>query len=366
MLGGLFNTGPLFREPKHVILEGLHPVSGGHKIHYEVVGNNAGKPVVFLHGGPGRGIQHSIWSFFNPRKYRIILIDQRGSGGSTPRGSLDYNTTGDIVEDLEAIRILLGVDKWMVFGCGWGSFLARAYAQKYPANVSEIVLTGVISFSPKEIDWLFRYGASEHFPEAWADFAKPMVMAPKNNWEKLLQRVRGSKPMSPGQWFLRPAGDVSLIRIYHHLLTEGNEDEQHEAVRAWTNWENTVCGDAKRSAEGPAFEQAAVVAKIASYYFLNGGFIKPEEMVKGLNVIRAHRIPGVIIHGENDTVSPVAHVMELVRAWPEAKFIRVPGAGHSIVDPNIQRALVQVTEDLGGCGCLFKFGQHGEHGQPVA
>jgi proline iminopeptidase len=357
MWSGLFHSGPLFREPKHVILEGMHPVPGGHQVHYEVVGNNTGKPVVFLHGGPGRGIDHSVWSFFNPRKYRIILVDQRGSGRSTPRGSLDYNTTGDIVEDLESIRILLGVEKWMLFGCGSGSFLARAYAQKYPTNVSEIVLTGLVSFSPKEIDWLFRYGASEHFPEAWADFAKPIVMAPKNGWEKFLVRLRGNKPMTPGQWFLRPAGDVSLLKIYHHLLTEGNEDEQHEAVRAWTNWENTVCGDAKRSAEGPAYEQASVVARIASYYFLNGGFIKPEDMLKGLNVIRAHRIPGIIVHGENDTVSPIAHAMELVRAWPEAKFVRVPGAGHSIVDQNIQRALVQVTEDLGGCGCLFKFGQ---------
>lgn len=352
-----FNSGPLFREPKHIILEGMHPVSGGHRIRYQVVGNNSGKPVVFLHGGPGRGIDHSIWSFFNPRKYRIILVDQRGSGDSTPRGSLDYNTTGDSVEDLESVRILLGVDKWMLFGCGSGSFLARAYAQKYPTNVSEIVLTGVVSFSPKEIDWLFRYGASEHFPDAWVNFARPMAIPPKTGWEKFLSRFRGSKPLSPGQWFSRPAGDVTLLKIYHHLLTEGSEEEQHAAVLAWTNWENTVCGDAKRSADGPAFEQASVVARIASYYFLNGGFIKQEDMARGLNVIRAHRIPCVIVHGENDTVTPIAHVMELVRAWPEAKFIRVPGAGHSIVDTSIQKALVQVTEELGGCGCLFKFGQ---------
>lgn len=353
----IFHSGPLFREPQRVILEGMHPVSRGHRIHYKVVGNNAGKPVVYLHGGPGRGIDHSIWSFFNPRKYRIILIDQRGAGESTPRGSIDYNTTGDSVQDLECIRILLGVDKWMMFGIGSGTFLARAYAQEHPENVSEIVMAGVISFSPREIDWLFRYGASEHFPDAWANFARPMVTTPKSGLEKLLQRVRGNQPTTPGQWFLRPACDMTLVKLYHQLITSGTEEEQHQAVRAWTDWENTVCGDAKRSADGPAYEQAAVVAKIASYYFLNGGFIKPEEMAKGLNVIRAHRIPCVIVHGENDTVSPIAHLMELVKAWPEAKLIRVPGAGHSLVDTRIQRALVDVTEELGGCGCRFKFGE---------
>lgn len=357
---GFLHSGPLYREPTRVLLEGMHPVSGGHRIHYKVVGNNSGKPVVFLHGGPGRGIDNSIWSFFNPRKYRIILIDQRGAGQSTPRGSIDYNTTGDTVEDLESIRILLGVEKWMEFAVGSGTFVARAHAQKYPESVSEIVMSGVISFSPREIDWLFRYGASEHFPEAWANFARAMQTVPKNNLDWLVQRLRGHQPTSPGQWFHRPAGDTTLLKIYHHLITAGTEDEQHQAVRAWTDWENTVCGDARRSAEGPAYEQASVVAKIASYYFLNGGFMKPEEMVRGLNVIRAHRIPCVIVHGENDTVSPIAHVMELAKAWPEAKLIKVPGAGHSILDPRIQRALVDVTEDLGGCGCMFKFGEKGQ------
>jgi proline iminopeptidase len=351
--------GPLFREPEHVILEGMHPVSDGHVIRYRVVGNNAGKPVVFWHGGPGRGWEESVWSFFNPRKYRIILIDQRGSGKSTPRGSLTNNTTSDVVEDFELIRILLGVDKWMMFAVGSGTLPAFVYSFRHPTRVSELVLSSVTSFSPREIDWLFRFGASEHFPEAWARFAKPMVSGPKNRMEKLIKLIRGDKPLSPESLYLRPVGDTTLLKIYYHLLTQGTEEEQREAVRAWTDWENTVCGDAKRSAEGPAFEQASVVARIACHYFLNAGFISQDELAKGLNIIRAHRIPGVIVHGENDTVSPIAHVRELAKGWPEARLISVPG-DHSLNHPPIQRALVDVTEELAPCRCLFKFGSKEE------
>ncbi len=317
---------PLWAEPK-VILSGYRPGKKGHSIYYEVRGSPRGKNVLFLHGGPGRGIANSVWSFFNPRVYRITLVDQRGCGKSTPRGCLDENNTWSLIEDLESIRAWLDIDKWMIFGCGGGSALGLAYAQTHPDRVSEIIVNNVITFRQKEIDWLFKYGASEHFPDAWEQFVAPVANARD-----------------------------SYLQAYSRLLTTGTPEEKRAAVRGWTAWEYANSGYSDYAAEGEAYEQASVVANIAAHYFVNGGFFSPDtQLLDNMHIIREHEIPGVIVHGEDDMANPVAHARELSLVWPEAKYVVVPDAGHSTKDTRIQKALTTATKDFGGCGCIFKF-----------
>jgi proline iminopeptidase len=318
-------SGPMW-PVSNIVMNGYLPVSAGHSVYYEVRGNNAGKPVLFLHGGPGRGIDHSIWSFFNPRIYRIILVDQRGCGKSKPRGCLENNNTEALLKDLESLRILLGVKQWMIFGCGWGSALGLKYAQTFPDTVSEIILNNFIACTQSEVDWLFRYGASEFLPDAWEQFARPVAHMPG-----------------------------TILQAYYRLLTRGTEEEQRAAVERWTTWENAISDGANFSAKGADYDQALVVAKIACHYFLHGGFFSPGmQLLENMAVIRERKIKGVIVHGERDMVNPFKHARDLARAWPEAKFVLVPDAGHSVRDTRIQKALLAETKEFGGCGCLFK------------
>lgn len=320
----LFGSG-LWHEPK-LRLSGTCPGAGdgGHEIYYETRGSPGGKPVLFIHGGPGRGIAHSVWSFFNPRSYNIILVDQRGCGKSTPKGLLVDNDTNSLVEDFELIRRRLGIDKWMLFGCGAGSALALAYAQKYPETVNTIILNNVIMFSPKELEWLFKFGASEFFPDDWAEFSTRVV-----------------------------SFGGSLLAAYYHALLNGDEEEKRKAVDGWTKWERTISGVAS-PVKDASTDEAYNTAKIACHFFVHGGWFKPGELLENMSVIRKHEIKGVIVHGEGDHVTPIARAIELHRAWPQAEFVSVPGAGHSIADPRIQAALLKATADFGGCGCVIK------------
>lgn len=301
---------------------------GKHSISYEVRGSPRGKNVLFLHGGPGRGIADSVWSFFNPRVYRIILVDQRGCGNSKPRGELDANNTWALIEDLESIRDLLDIDRWMIFGSGWGSALGLAYAQSHPTRVSEMILNNVITFRQKEIEWLFQYGASEHFPDAWERFLEPV------------RHIRKSP-----------------LKAYYDLLTRGDDCEQAAAVRGWSIWEQATSEIYDLDDCETSSDQASVVAKVACHYFVNAGFFTADtQLLENMETIREHNIPGVIVHGEDDMANPIAHARDLALAWPEAEYVVVPDAGHSTRNPKIQKALTKATEKFGGCGCLFKFG----------
>lgn len=317
--------GGLWKEPP-VRLRGMLSGAGdsGHQIYYETRGSPGGKPVLFIHGGPGRGIAHSIWSFFNPRSYYIVLVDQRGCGRSTPKGLLVDNNTQALVEDFELIRQRLGIEKWMLFGNGSGSSLALSYAQKYPQAVSMIIPNNVIMYRQKEIDWLFKFGASRFFPEAWSAFSNQV----------------------------RSFGG-SLLEAYYHALLHGDEESKRKAVAGWTQWENAISGIAAPS-EKANFEEAHNTALIACHYFVHGGFFQGDELLENMSVIREHEIPGVIVHGECDHVTPIEVAAELHHAWPQATFVPVPRAGHSVADPDIQAALLKATADFGGCGCLIK------------
>jgi proline iminopeptidase len=296
-------------------------VSTVHELYYEQVGNPSGKPVVFLHGGPGGGLVNDYRRYFNPEIYRVILFDQRGSGKSTPHASLEENTTWDLVADIERLREHLGIKRWQVFGGSWGSTLALAYAETHPDRVTELVLRGIFLCRPKEIQWFYQEGASSIFADVWEEFLK---VIPENERD-------------------------DMVSAYHRRLTSADEKVRVEAARAWSIWEGSTSKlffdyqSVERFAD-PEF--ALAFARIECHYFMNNCFF-PTENYLIENVGKIRQIPSVIVQGRYDVVCPMTSAWDLHRAWPEADLRMIPDAGHSISEPGIIDALVDATDQLG-------------------
>lgn len=293
-------------------------VSPIHELYFEECGNPDGKCVVFLHGGPGSGTVPRHRRFFDPARYRIILFDQRGAGRSTPAASLVDNTTWHLVEDMEQLRTTLGVARWQVFGGSWGSALALAYAEKYPENVTEIVVRGVFMLRKKEIDWFYQQGASFLFPDYWEDFVAEIPIAER--------------------------GD--LVGAYYRILTGDSGEQQARAARSWSVWEartSYLLPDEAYIARagGEAFSRA--FARIECHYFAHGGFFDPESQLLDA-VHRIRHIPAVIVQGRYDVVCPMETAWDLRRAWPEADFRLVSSAGHSMFEAGLTHELVSATD----------------------
>ena len=284
----------------------------------------AGKPVIFLHGGPGGGCTPGHRCFFDPKTYRIILFDQRGSGRSTPHASLEDNTTWDLVADIEKLRKHLGVSKWQVFGGSWGSTLALAYAESHPTAVTALVLRGIFLLRKQEIDWYYedRCGASMIFPDAWEAYTAPVAADLK-------------------------AGR-SLVEAYRKLLTGTDEALKRQAAGAWSRWEMStsalrVKAEDVARADDDAF--ALPFARIENHYFTNKGWFTSEsQLLDGVEKIR--HIPTVIVQGRYDVVCPARSAWDLHRAFPEAKLVLVADAGHSANEPGITSALVEATDEF--------------------
>lgn len=297
---------------------GLLGVDGKHRIYYEQCGNPDGKPALFLHGGPGGGGDVNARRFFDPDRYRIVVFDQRGSGRSRPHASLVDNTTWHLVADIERLRTELGIDRWLVFGGSWGSTLALAYAERHPRAVTELVLRGIFLLRRAELDWLFQVGASELFPEHWADFVAPI-----------------------------PEGERGdMLGAYHRRLNDDDPEVRMSAARAWSIWEGSTSAlvpneDLRAHFSAPDF--ALALARIETHYFVNGGFFEREDqLLEGIDAVRA--IPGVIVQGRYDVVCPMRTAWDLAERWPEARFELVPDAGHSAYEPGITHALVTATD----------------------
>ncbi len=295
-------------------------VSTLHTIHFEECGNPRGKPIIFLHGGPGGGIDPIHRRYFDPRKWRIVLCDQRGCGKSTPHAELRENTTWHLVADIEKLRERLGIEKWVVFGGSWGSTLALAYTEAHPERAKGIVLRGIFLLRKKELDWFYQEGASYLFPDAWESFLKPIP-----------QQERGS-----------------LMKAYYKRLTSRSRKTRLEAARAWSIWEATTSKlriDPKivRKFEKDRFAES--FARIEAHYFVNKGFFRKESQLLD-DARRIRRIPGVIVQGRYDVVCPMVSAWDLHRAWPEAKLIVVPDAGHSMSEPGIRQALLAETDRM--------------------
>ena len=290
----------------------------GHQIYYEQCGNPNGKPAVFLHGGPGGGGSIAVRRFFNPEKYNIVIFDQRGCGRSKPHGCLENNTTWDLVDDIEALKNMLEINNWLVFGGSWGSTLSLAYSQTYPKSVSEMVLRGIFMLRKKELDWFYQEGASNIFPEAWEKFLEPIDIDQRNN----------------------------LMAAYYKIFKSDEEEKKLSAAIAWSRWEGSTSSlsynpDMANSFSNPKF--ALAFALIENHYFVNKGFLEHENQLieTGIDIIR--HIPTTIVQGRYDIVCPMATAWELSKNWPEAKLIVAPSSGHTAFEKEITHELIKAT-----------------------
>ena len=290
---------------------------GKHEIYYEQCGNPKGKPAIFLHGGPGGGCGSLSRRFFNPKKYRIILFDQRGCGRSKPHTCLEDNTTWHLIEDIETIRERLSIKKWLIFGGSWGSTLAIAYAQKYPNNVSQMVLRGIFMLRQKELQWFYQYGASEMYPEAWQGFLKEIPENERDN----------------------------LIEAYRKIFYGKNKEKQLSAAKAWSKWEASCSfinhnPDAVKESINAEF--ALAFALIENHYFVNKGFLENEnQLLDNVDIIR--NIPTIIVQGRYDVVCPPTTAYELHSKWPESELVIAPFSGHSAFEKEITHELIKAT-----------------------
>lgn len=296
-------------------------VGDGHVIHWERVGTRGAKPAVFLHGGPGGGISPKQRRAFDPKLYDVMLFDQRGCGKSTPHASLDANTTWHLVADIERLRALMGVEKWQVFGGSWGSTLALAYAETYPERVTELIVRGIYTLQKSELDWYYQFGVSEMFPDKWERFLAPIPEAER--------------------------GD--MMAAYRKRLTSPDRAVQIEAAKAWSLWE----GETITLLPDPAFTQqhgddmfALAFARIENHFFTHAGWLEEGQLLR--DAVKLKGIPGVIVHGRYDMPCPLRTAWELARAWPDAEFHIIEGAGHAFSEPGILDRLIRTTDKFAG------------------
>ena len=293
-------------------------VSGIHEIYFEECGSPKGKPVVVLHGGPGGGISPFLRRLHDPALYRIILFDQRGCGQSTPNAELRENTTWHLVSDMEALRQHLGIETWQVLGGSWGSTLALAYAQKHTERVTELILRGIFTVRQREIRWFYQEGASALFPDVWETFVAPIPMDER--------------------------GD--LVAAYYKRLTGDDAQEQRACARAWSQWEASTLSLRPNPTLINEFGSdafALAFARIECHYFINNGFFECDgQLLMGVQKLRG--LPGVIVQGRYDVVTPAETAWALHKVWPEADFEIIPDAGHTGTEPGITDALIRATD----------------------
>ena len=289
-----------------------------HVMYWELCGNPAGRPALFLHGGPGAGLSPDHRRFFDPAHYRIVLFDQRGSGRSTPLGELRDNTTQHLIADIEALREQLGIDRWLVFGGSWGSTLALAYAQAHPERVTGLVVRGIFLARPHEIDW-FMTGMGRFFPEHHRRFLEALPEAER------------AEPLAN----------------YYRRIADPDPRVHKAAARAWSVYEG-ACATLLPSPETvAAFAEdtmALGLARLESHYFVHDCFLEEGQLLRDLGRIR--HMPAVIVQGRYDVICPPATAQALADAWPEAELVIVPDAGHSAMEPGIKRALVAATDGM--------------------
>jgi proline iminopeptidase len=297
--------------------QGWLAVGGGHEIYYEECGNPAGEPALLVHGGPGGGSNPTMRRFHDPRHYRIVLFDQRGCGRSRPNASLTDNTTWHLVHDMERLRRHLGIERWQLVGGSWGSTLALAYAETHPERVTALLLRGIFLLRQRELHWFYQDGCSWLFPEAFEAY----------------QRV------------IPPAERGDMIAAYYARLTSHDATIQLAAARAWSIWEGSTLSlmqDPERIKLFGAEHYAIAFARIECHYFVNRGFFeRDDQLLAGAHRIRD--IPGVIVHGRYDVVTPVKNAWDLKKAWPRADLVIVPDAGHAMTEPGIIHELIAAT-----------------------
>jgi len=299
-------------------------VGDGQQIYWEVSGNPAGRPAVFVHGGPGGGTGPDQRRFFDPQAYRIVLFDQRGCGQSLPHladpdADLSVNTTDHLVADMEKLRDHLAIDRWLVFGGSWGSTLALAYAQAHRERVTELVLRGIFLLRRSELDWYYNGGASHIYPDLWEAYLAPIPADQR---------------------------DGDLIAAYHRLLTGDDRDAALSAARAWTEWERRTSYLLPQQGSAESDRFALAFAGIENHYFVHGGFLEEGQLLTNIGTIAD--VPGVIVQGRYDVVCPARSAWDLHRAWPIADLHIVDDAGHASYEAGIKHHLIEATDRFAG------------------
>ena len=296
-------------------------VGDGHKIYWERSGTAGAKPAVFLHGGPGGGFSPSHRRLFDPALYDVLLFDQRGCGKSTPYADLNANTTWHLVADIERLREMAGVEKWQVFGGSWGATLALAYAETYPERVSELVVRGIYTLTKAELDWYYQFGVSEMFPDKWERFMAPIP--PEERHEMML--------------------------AYNRRLTGADRAVALEAAQAWSIWEGetiTLLPEKSTSGKFEDADFAYAFSRIENHFFVNAGWMDEGQLLR--DAYKLKDIPGVIVHGRYDMPCPAKYAWLLHKAWPQAEFHLIEGAGHAYSEPGILDQLIRATDKFAG------------------
>jgi proline iminopeptidase len=293
-------------------------VGDGHRVYVEQCGRADGIPVLVLHGGPGGGCSPAMRRYFDPAVYRIILFDQRGCGRSRPHASIEHNTTWHLVRDIEVIRSLLGIDRFICFGGSWGATLALVYAMSHPDRVSGLVLRGVFLSTKAELDWFYGGGAGVFFPDLWADFVQPIPLAER--------------------------GD--LVAAYNRRLFSGDVAEETRFSRTWANWENALASihNDGRSGDSPA-DYARAFARLENHFFFNAGFLENDGWIMN-NRKRLEHIPTVIVQGRFDMICPPVTAWKLAKGWTGCDLRLVGLSGHALSEPAISAELVRVMDGL--------------------
>ncbi len=290
-----------------------------HTLYIEQCGNPNGIPVLFLHGGPGAGCTPTHRRFFDPKRYRIILFDQRGCGKSTPHAELEANTTENLIADIETIRQHLKIKQWLVFGGSWGSTLALAYAEQFPHNILGLILRGIFLCRDQDIEWFYQQGTSRIFPDYWQDFLQPIAESDRHE----------------------------MVNAYYRLLTDKDPARQLEAAKAWSLWEGRTATLLNNPSTEEFFAQTSValsMARIECHYFIHHSFMQPNQLLNNASILSD--IPGILVHGRYDTICPIDQALALKQAWPEAELIIVPDAGHAATEKGISDALITATDQF--------------------
>ena len=293
-------------------------VSDLHTIYVEESGSPNGKPVIFLHGGPGGGIEEIYRQYFNPNLWRIIIFDQRGCGKSIPHAELRENNTWNLIKDIESIRKYLNIKKWVVFGGSWGSTLALSYAIKYPEYCKALILRGIFLLRKQEIDWFYQDGCSYIFPDEWEKYINVIDKKDRKN----------------------------LLKAYYKKLTSKNKSTRIKAAQAWSKWEASTSKLIPNKKSLHHFDNhniAEAFARIECHYFINKGFFKSDGWILN-NIDKIKNIPNVIIQGRYDVVCPIKSAWDLHKKWKKSNLIIIDTAGHSMLEEGIQNKLIEYTD----------------------